>query len=350
MIVTHVETGMSDDGGAPVETISRPEAAAGQAGGRRWWVSAVLWAAWAPFAVWAVLRWGGWQPAFRWGQLVAFTPYVAAASPVVPVLAFVLRRRGTAVAGVLVACAFAVAVVPRAVPDGDPDARGPVVRVLAANVLYGRASPQHVVDLARRTRADVLTVQELTPQAMAALDRAGLSRVLPHRVVAPLPGGAGSGLYSRFPLSGRPAIAVGFRQVRAMVQVPGGPPVEVVSVHPCAPSHPGMARCWRDGLRALPRPSGRGPVRVLAGDFNATLDHAELRRLLRSGYRDAADATGDGLRWTWPAIGPHPPGMPPVTLDHVLADERVGVRASGVHRVPGTDHRAVSAVLVLPPR
>jgi hypothetical protein len=35
-------------------------------------------------------------------------------------------------------------------------------------------------------------------------------------------------------------------------------------------------------------------------------------------------------------------------IDHVLADKRVGVRTVSVHTIPGTDHRAVFAELVLP--
>jgi endonuclease/exonuclease/phosphatase (EEP) superfamily protein YafD len=88
-------------------------------------------------------------------------------------------------------------------------------------------------------------------------------------------------------------------------------------------------------------------VRVLAGDFNATLDHALLRRLLDTGYRDAAATVGAGLVGTWGPYDGDP--IPPVVIDHVLADRRVGVVAVSVHRVPGSDHRAVLASLT-PPR
>jgi endonuclease/exonuclease/phosphatase (EEP) superfamily protein YafD len=86
-------------------------------------------------------------------------------------------------------------------------------------------------------------------------------------------------------------------------------------------------------------------VRILAGDFNATLDHAEFRRVLDRGYEDAADQVGTGLRATWPANGRL---TLPVTIDHVIADERCGVRDVRVLPVPGSDHRAVLAVLELP--
>ena len=45
----------------------------------------------------------------------------------------------------------------------------------------------------------------------------------------------------------------------------------------------------------------RGDGRILAGDFNATLDHPELRAVLDRGYVDAADAASGGLKPTWPA-------------------------------------------------
>jgi len=41
--------------------------------------------------------------------------------------------------------------------------------------------------------------------------------------------------------------------------------------------------------------------------------------------------------------------FPRVTIDHVLADRRVGVRRVDVRPLPGGDHRAVFAELVLPP-
>ena len=84
-------------------------------------------------------------------------------------------------------------------------------------------------------------------------------------------------------------------------------------------------------------------MRILAGDFNATLDHTSLRRLIGEGYVDAANETGSGLiptfRQWW---------VPPITLDHVLADTRCGVRRMKVYDLPGSDHRAVFAELRLP--
>ncbi|WP_460808478.1 endonuclease/exonuclease/phosphatase family protein [Micromonospora zhanjiangensis] len=303
----------------------------------------------APGFGWAVIRIGGLE---RGGlvQLLAFTPYVAGWALVPLVLALALRRWAAAGVALLAAAALIAAVLPRALPDDQPPAGGPTVRVLTANLLVGGADPDALVALVRELRVDLLAVQEFTPDAQAALDRAGLAGLLPHRQLNPIPGVAGSGLYSRYPLS-----AVGIRQhvggfnftqAYATVGVPGAPPVLVESAHPTAPYALSALGAWRADLYAEPPATPDGPLRILAGDFNSTLDHKPLRDLIATGYVDAADSLGAGLTGTW---GPYDGDLiPPVTIDHVLVDRRIAVRAVSVHALPRSDHRPVYAELPLP--
>ena len=86
--------------------------------------------------------------------------------------------------------------------------------------------------------------------------------------------------------------------------------------------------------------------RMLAGDFNATLDLAAFRDVLRLGYADAARQAGKALTPTW---GPWGTGAM-LTLDHVLVDRSCAVLACSVHDIPGSDHRAVYAAIQLPRR
>jgi endonuclease/exonuclease/phosphatase family metal-dependent hydrolase len=149
----------------------------------------------------------------------------------------------------------------------------------------------------------------------------------------------------------------GFHQTTAVVDVPGAAPVEVHSVHPDPPA---PESGWAAGLQAQPpaHPSARAqpsagtdsPLRILAGDFNATLDHVELRRLLRTGYRDAAAMVGRGLVPTWPYYGHRVAFTPKVTIDHVLVDRGIGVRDFDAVTVPLTDHRAIIATVLVPAR
>ena len=240
--------------------------------------------------------------------------------------------------------------LPRAVGSAAP-AGGTTVRVMSANLFAGQADAGFVVDLVREQSVDVLALQEVTPEAVRALSAAGLDTVLPYAEAHPYRGVDGSAVYSRHPiLAGSVKInpGVGFRQASAVISIAEHRFV-VESVHPVSPSNGEVAGFWAEGLRdqATPMADPAGP-RVLAGDFNATLDHAELRRLLATGYRDAADQVGRGLVPTWPFSDREYRTIPRVTIDHILVPEPFGVVDFTVATVPGTDHRAIIATLVLP--
>jgi endonuclease/exonuclease/phosphatase family metal-dependent hydrolase len=177
------------------------------------------------------------------------------------------------------------------------------------------------------------------------LDAAGARTLLPGRALAPRHRAAGTGLMARRPLRllVEPVLE-GRAQLRAALSLAGGGELRVVAVHPYPPISRASEHAWRDVLRALPDALDGGLGHILVGDFNATLDHRELRRVVDRGYVDAADATGQGLRPTFP-VG-H--AYPPLTLDHVLAQRSIAVRSLSVHRIAGSDHRAVVAELVLP--
>ena len=77
---------------------------------------------------------------------------------------------------------------------------------------------------------------------------------------------------------------------------------------------------------------------IVAGDFNATRDHAPLRNL--GGCISAGEQVGIGGLATWPSsTGTTLLGA---TIDHVLVDGTVWEGKKGrVVTIPGTDHRAV---------
>ncbi|GAA1750365.1 endonuclease/exonuclease/phosphatase family protein [Luedemannella helvata] len=322
---------------------------------RRWSrvLTGFVWVCVAPVAVWALVRTAGWEYGTLAVKLVAFTPYVAAGAVLVALIALGTRRWWAAGTAVVAVVALACGVLPRFFADADaarPAAPGPDVVFMSVNVLAGRADMAQLVGLVRERRVDVLAIQEFTPGTQRRLAGAGLEELLPHKHTTGAAGVSGSGLYSRYPLSGlgvrmNPG---GFRQVYATVAVPGARPVYVESVHPVPPHLTDSADGLLNGLAGQPAATPDGPVRVLIGDFNSTLDHAALRRLLGRGYRDAAATVGEGLTPTWPYYGRRVPVTPKVTIDHVLADERIGVRDFAAVTVRRTDHRALFATLVLP--
>ncbi|HEY1918974.1 MAG TPA: endonuclease/exonuclease/phosphatase family protein [Streptosporangiaceae bacterium] len=333
---------------------------------------------------------------------LAFTPQAAVGACVGAVA---LRSRGPRIVAGLAGVALSAAVLPRAIPRRQPQATGPVLRVLTANLLGGRAQAAAIVDLVQKTGADVLFVQDLDDEAATALEKAGLGGLLNGQVTRPVADRArGGGIYARYPLEnawgdgwlsphggaggdgaggdgaggdgvtpdggpegdsglacggglGRDRLGRGSEpdrrralesaaQCAGWLRMPSGQRVRLVCVHapPPKPWNPAGAARWRRELAMLP-PPGLSPV-TMAGDFNATLDHLQFRRLLRRGYRDAAGQVGRGLRLTWGPRPSRPPAL--LTLDHVLIDPRCAVRATSVHRLAGSDHHALYAEIGLP--
>jgi endonuclease/exonuclease/phosphatase (EEP) superfamily protein YafD len=272
------------------------------------------------------------------------------ACAVAAVLTGLTRRPvATAVAAVAALSLLAV-VVPRAAGEPATGPGTPLV-VMSANLRIGGADPASIVDLVEESGADVLALQELTEEAEQSLRAHGLSDLLPFEQSHPGPGASGSAIYARRPLTDagvRSVSSVGFSQAYATITLDGGQTAVVESVHPVPPSGFRLTFHWLTGLRNQMPADAPGPPRILAGDFNATLDHDALREVLSTGYRDAADVVGAGLTPTWPYAGARSRVTPRVALDHVLVPDGIGVRDFRAVTIPGTDHRAIIATLVFP--
>jgi len=311
---------------------------------RRVWVSGICWFLAGFFMVWAIVRIGGFERGYPLVQLLAYTPYVLMLS-LLALLAVVLCRRWLAAGFLGIAVlALALVVAPRVIGASESEPGSRPVRVLTFNLAKSKANTAAVVDEAETRQADLVFLQELTREKARELDRAGLAATYPHQVMG-FSEKYGNGIWSRWPLIRREPLSVK-QQPRADVQVPESIPLEVVAVHPTAPIHSSDMNLWERDLDALPSAFSASVPIVLAGDFNATLDHANLRRLIDTGYRDAAEVIGDGLVPTWPSTLQFPP---PVTIDHVLAEKGISFSQYDVVSLAGSDHKAVFAELLLPP-
>ena len=82
---------------------------------------------------------------------------------------------------------------------------------------------------------------------------------------------------------------------------------------------------------------GRTPL-ILAGDFNASQDHAAFRRILDTGLRDAARLTGHDRTPSWPARTTPAFGA---QIDHVLLSTDFSARTARFLDLADTDHRAL---------
>src|SRR5690349_19322451 len=123
----------------------------------------------APGLVWAVVRLFGLERGWL-VQLMAFTPYAAAAVWAPVLIALAARKWLIAAVGAAAALALAACVLPRAIPDRD---RGPSagfdLTVMTINMFIGQADPTAIVRLVRREDVSILAVQEFTAPARNGL-------------------------------------------------------------------------------------------------------------------------------------------------------------------------------------
>jgi endonuclease/exonuclease/phosphatase (EEP) superfamily protein YafD len=282
--------------------------------------------------------------------LAAASPYLMLAGPV-GMLLLALGRRWVLTILAAALCLVLIAIqAPRYLGPEKSVVPVAAVRVMTANLGMGQADPRAVVALARDS-ADVLAIQEMTPEAAAGLSAAGLDAMFPHRIIDPQPMAAGIGIWSRYPIAGYAAVG-GYQMpmLSARIRVPGVRfDTTVLAVHLAAPWVQPLR--WFRGdieklpstLRGLADASGSGAV-IVAGDVNATYDMRPFRRLLDEGYRDAAEQAGAGLTRTYPNRRWRPPM---IGIDHVLVHNCDATSARTV-KLPGSDHRGLVTIVEVP--
>lgn len=287
-----------------------------------------------------------------WGMVTAFTDYGLAGYAValgLLGLGLVLRRSRTGV--VLTVSTLALSVLhgswvgPAFVPGPRPAGAGPTIRVLSANLYFGRADSVTVAAAARE--ADVLVLTEVTVAARQRLRDLGVEQDLAYAGGGELPtrGPTGTLVLSRFPVRATRALPaeVGHQNWLVTLDVPGLGPLRVAAVHPSPPLRGRSTWAADHRLLRTALAEGTGPT-IAAGDFNAVPSHWPMRRLRADGFRSSVDLAGAGWRPTWPA-GRR--GLPPVVaIDHVLLSPGLTATAAGAQRIPGSDHLAVSATVM----
>ncbi|SEH50559.1 Uncharacterized conserved protein YafD, endonuclease/exonuclease/phosphatase (EEP) superfamily [Mycolicibacterium rutilum] len=282
--------------------------------------------------------------------LAAASPYLTAAAVASMALFGLARRWVATIVAALLCIAMLAVLAPRYLGPERPTVPSVALRVVTANLGLGRADARALVQIADAA-ADVLVVQEMTPEVAVAMSAAGLDRAFPHRVIDPRPMAAGIGVWSRHPITASTAVA-GYQMpmLRTRIRPPGvRGEVSVLAVHLAAPWVQPLEWFGDDiaqlpeTLRAIARDAGSDAV-IVAGDLNATYDMRPFRRLLDEGYRDAVEQAGAGLARSYPSK----PWRPPVVgIDHVLVRNSTATAAE-TFVVPGSDHRGLATTVEIP--
>lgn len=233
--------------------------------------------------------------------------------------------------------------------DGGEN-RSVTVRLVSANLWNFAEDVSAIAALLDRTQADIVVLQEVTPWHFRRLEELRALEALPFRAVRTDPGHTGLGVWSRFVLSNVQWFTVACEpQVRAWTKVPAGPRLRIYAVH-APPPIPSKVGAWHRWFIAMAREvagevSEHADPVVIAGDFNATVDHRPFRALLRVGFVDSALAVRRGWRMTWPKRWRSVPAL--FRIDHVLLRYGIRVVRYRVGQSSGSDHRPLVVDLVL---
>lgn len=300
-------------------------------------------------------------------QLLSFTPWMVLPSAISLVLALVGRRRWVIIttAALLAVQLFWLFPLDVERPEALPSGTATVpLKVMSLNSEYGEADAATIVKLVRDNGIQLLTIQEHTQALEDRLGSAGMEDVLPNRVSSPNDDASGGAVYSLFPLEPDgllPDTPFRIDVTRVLVTDSASAAKSTLSltnVHALPPVDERINQ-WRSDLEKVARQGSRPGNQLLMGDFNATYDHSEFRALLDNGLsRHDSRAGQDGKKLvdvgiassarfspSWPMEGPALPG---IVIDHMVTSSRIGSSDYAVHRVPGSDHAAIMATLILP--
>ncbi|EWT03486.1 endonuclease/exonuclease/phosphatase [Intrasporangium oryzae NRRL B-24470] len=278
-------------------------------------------------------------------------PFVAIGLLLLLVLTLVLRRWWMAVPVVVALGVAASLAVPQFFSHTSPKVERDLT-VMSANLLYGGADAQQLMDAVRYHGVDVLVLTEVTPEFVDRFVEVGGEKYFTSEAGEPRAKSfTGTIVYSRYPMTAvagageQPVTGSTSLEPEVTVRVAGSE-VRVKAAHPLAPL-PGDTDEWRSGLRDLEawkdRQTGSEPI-VLAGDFNAGFGHPGFRSVA-DGMVDAQRAAGQGWVRTWPFVGRRI--GPYVQLDHVLSRGLTLVDAGQV-AIHGADHAVVWAAYAVP--
>ncbi|MFG3033983.1 endonuclease/exonuclease/phosphatase family protein [Streptomyces sp. NPDC048253] len=275
-------------------------------------------------------------------QLLAFLPWLTVPAGAAVALSLLARRPAGVIWGTVVLGLLAWFVEPYGTgeqPDGPVLAR---LRVLTSNVEFGWATDA-LIPVVRRERPDIVFVQECEYTCQAAVAKE-LGAAYPHRQAVEGDGSVGSVVLSRFPLTATAGVPGSMGMPGAVADV-GGHAVRLQLAHP-KPPLPRQVSLWKrelGRLRDFAARHGNAPL-VLAGDFNASQDHAVFRRVLGTGLRDAARLAGEDREPSWPSRTAPAFGT---QIDHVLVSRDFSAAGARFLHLAGTDHRALVVDLTL---
>lgn len=286
------------------------------------------------------------------GSLVeSFLPWFGLGVPVLSAAAL-LRRSLSAVVALLLPVTVWLSLFGGLL--GDKSLPGGHLTVTSHNVNADNLDPAGTARALAASDADLLALEEITPQAKPSYERE-LAQAYPYHTVL-----GTVGLWSRLPLSDTAPVDIQLdygplartktaavklpynRALRTTVATDRGPLAVYVAHLGSVRVYPGEGFWTGDrdrGAQALAKAVAAEPNKrvVLLGDLNGTTGDRGLAGLT-SPLDSAQDTAGDGFGFSWPAR------FPVARIDQILV-RGVEPRSAWVRPATGSDHLPVAATI-----
>jgi vancomycin resistance protein VanJ len=244
------------------------------------------------------------------------------------------------------------------IPDGTPAAT-PRLQVATFNLEWDGRPTDETIQILRDLPADVVAVQELTPDVSAAIAAdLGLAKQFPYQSLYPRHGAMGLGLLSRYPLANA-IFDVDPPSLAADTDGPLGR-IRIVNLHPLHDTidqgafgipldYPVERRdAALDSLRTTFIGDGAAPPTILLGDINTAPTEPAFGRFT-AGLRDAHAEVGTGPGWTYRPDRLEWLGIGLVRIDVVLTGDGLRPITESTSCPTQGDHCAVLASIVADP-
>jgi endonuclease/exonuclease/phosphatase (EEP) superfamily protein YafD len=197
----------------------------------------------------------------------AFAPVALLVAWPVLIAAAVRRALALTTAAALVCVAHVALVAPLLRQDPRPSwaATAPTLTIVSANVLFENTRPTDGAAALAQVDADVIVLVELTPAWVEAMQLAGLLDRYPFHELTPVKGAAtGSGIFSKLPFAAEYIDQAQARLVHSVEVVVGNQTVQIVELHPQAPSSGPVLDSWEKQIE------GHAPI--------TRIDHALITK------------------------------------------------------------------------
>ena len=210
----------------------------------------------------------------------------------------------------------------------------PSVTLLLANVYAGNDRYEELLTLIDESRADIVVLQETTPNWLANVEPALVD--YPHRLTIPRVDPFGIGIFSRRPLLSTNVIdspPLGLPTLDVTVQL-ADRPLTLIAAHAMPPIGRFGYEARNEHLRSVGALVGERGADVLIGDLNTTMWSSKYRALENStGLRNSR--RGFGVLPSWPTFLP----IAMIPIDHCLVSDRIDVLETKLGEHIGSDHR-----------